>query len=326
MLPPFGDKLSDVSDRTFAGMPRYLRTLSSYYFMGPRRFFLKSELASDVFMAPWRFFLINVSIGAALAAALVLLLDVKAAKWDWDLYKDLFVFALIQDLLLLPCGLIAAWLAVQRVSVEPLLIAYANASAWRLVTMPAFIYIAAAIGHRHSSETLGLLALAVLVAYDVYLILGMAAHNFIEGRARWSFVILTTLFLALSQGAIAVAFLVPEGARNFMLAAMDERITGKDRQVWHCDNAVIEGNVEARGNDTLVYFEWGDTPAMGHTTRPRRYLDDGPAFEPLVNLHENTRYYYRIAVKSTYGVSHGKVETFVTSACNKPVAGSEEIE
>jgi hypothetical protein len=291
--------------------------------MGPRRFFLKSEVASDVFMAPWRFFLINISISAALA---VLLLNVNATKWDWDLYKDLFVFSLVQDVLLLPCGLIAAWLAVQRVSIEPLLIAYANASAWRLATIPAFIYIVGAMDQRHSSATLALLAVAVLLAYDVYLILGMAAHNFIEGRARWSFVILTILFLALSQGAIAVAFLVPEGARNFMLVAMDERITGKDHQVSHCDNAVIEGNVEARGNDTIVYFEWGATPALGHTTQPSRYLDDGPAYEPLVNLDENTKYYYRIAVKSTYGVSHGKVETFVTSACNKPVAGSEEIE
>lgn len=326
MLPSLGDTVTGVSEQTLATVPRYLHTLRSYIFLGSRRFFLQSEMSSEGFTAPWLFFLTNVSIGAALAAGLVLIFDDKATGWDWDLYKVLFISSLVQDVLLLPCGLIAAWFAVQRVTAETLLTAYAYASAWRIATMPAIIYIFAMIDGRASSALLFYFALAMLLAYYMYLILGMAAHNFIEGRPRWSFAILCTLFFGLSQTLLAFVVFVPEDARNFLFSVMAQRITGKDAKVFHCDNAVINGTVQARDGDAMVWFEWGDSPALGQTTPPRHYLDDGPAFEPLVNLCENTKYYYRIAVKSTYGVSHGKIVTFMTPPCNKPVAGSEQIE
>jgi hypothetical protein len=326
LLPPLGDALSGLSDRTFAAIPRYLRTLRSYIFLGPRKFFLRTEVAPDEFMSPWLFFLSNVSLGAALAAALVILLDVNAKGWDWDLYKDLFVFSLVQDVLLLPCGLIAAWFAVQRVSAETLLTAYAYASAWRLATMPSLVYILAGLDRRASSPSLFFIASATLLAYYLYLILGIAAHNFIEGRARWSFGVLTVFLFALFQILIVVVVIVPADARKFLVDATESRLYGSVEEVMHCDNAVITGHVMARRGDALVWFEWGDTPALGQRTPPRRYLADGPAFEPLVNLRAQTKYYFRIAVQGTHGMSYGKTDVFVTPDCAAPVAGSAEIE
>jgi hypothetical protein len=326
LFPPLGETLSGLSHETFAAIPRYLRTLRSYIFLGPRKFFLQSEVAPSRFMSPWPFFLANVSLGAALAATLAIALDAHETAWDWNLYKALLVVSIAQDVLLLPCALIAAWFALQRMSAETLLTAFAYASAWRLATMPSLVYVFAALDGRVSSAVLGYIALTMLLAYDVYLILGIAAHNFMEGRARWSFALLTVIFFTLLQGLIIFFFVVPADVREYLAKATAARLTGKDSKTVHCDNAVIEGQVTARGNDTLVWFEWGETAALGQRTSTRRYLDDGPAWEPIANLRANTKYYYRIAVKSTYGVSHGKTATFITPDCSTPVAGSEEIE
>lgn len=326
MLPPLGDTFSSLSEGTFAAIPRYLRTLRSYIFMGPRRFFLQSEVAPDQFMSPWTFFLTNVSLSAALAAGLVLVLDVNEPAWDWALYKILFVVSLSQDVMLLPCAFIAAWFAVQRISADTLLTPYAYASAWRVATMPALIYVFATLDRQASSRLLLYVALAMLLTYYLYLILGIAAHNFIEGRARWSFGILTVFFFGWFQVLVSFFIFVPEDARSYLTQSIENRITGRDSKVSHCDNAVINGNVKARGGDALVWFEWGDTPALGQRTPPRRYLDDGEAYEPLVNLRPNTKYYYRIALKSAHGVSHGRLVPFVTPSCDRPVTGSEDIE
>jgi hypothetical protein len=326
LLPPLGETLSGLSHETFAAIPRYLRTLRSYIFLGPRKFFLRSEVEPNRFMSPWPFFLTNVSLGAALAATLALALDVNGPAWDWDLYKALLLTSIAQDVLLLPCGLIADWFALQRMSAETLLTAFAYASAWRVATMPSLVYVFGMLDRRAASASLAYIALAVLLAYDVYLILGIAAHNFMEGRARWSFALLTVIFFALLQGLVIFVFVVPADAREYLADATALRFTGKDSKTMHCDNAVINGQVNARGNDTLMWFEWGETPALGQRTPTRRYLDDGDAWEPLVNLRANTKYYYRIAVKSSYGVSHGKTNTLTTPDCTTPVAGSEEIE
>jgi len=325
-LPLLDDVFSGLSAFTLAAIPRYLRTLRSYIFLGPRKFFLQSEVAPDTFMAPWSFFLVNVSLGAALAAAVEL--SASNGVWDWDFYEGWFFLSLVQDLLLVPCAFIAAWLLVQRVSAETLLTAFAYASAWRLASLPAIAYIVLPLAHRHKSALLGFAALAILLAYAVYLILGMAAHNFIEGRARLSLGILTILFVSLIEIVGVYAFGPSSEARSYLMESIYSRFTGEEHEtkVPHCDNAVLNGHVIARGGDALVWFEWGDTPAMTQRTRPRRYLDDSEVYEPIVNLRANTKYYCRIALHSAHGSSYGKVDTFLTADCSKPVVDSEEAE
>lgn len=326
LLLPLGDAFSGLSHQTLSAVPRYLRTLRSYIFLGPRKFFLRTEVAPDTFMAPWPFFLVNVSLGAALAAAVEL--SASNGVWDWDFYQGWFLLSLIQDLLLVPCAFIAAWLLLQRVSAETLLTAFAYASAWRLASLPAIAYIVLPLAHGHKSALLGFASLAILLAYAVYLILGMAAHNFIEGRARLSLGILTMLFVSMIEIGGIYTFGPSSEARDYLVESIYSRFTGDEPEskVPHCDDAVLNGHVIARGGDALVWFEWGDTPAMSQRTRPRRYLNDSQVYQPIVNLRANTKYYFRIALKSAHGVSYGKIDTFVTADCDKPVVDSEDSE
>src|SRR5205807_7207780 len=100
------------------------------YLLGPSQILSAIRSCARHIHAPWPFFLTNVSLGAALAAALTIVLDTHThtTAWNWDVYKGLFVASLLQDVLLLPCGFIAAWLLVQGVSAETLLTAFAYAS------------------------------------------------------------------------------------------------------------------------------------------------------------------------------------------------------
>ena len=320
MPPTFGETLSKVSEGMLEAVPKYLSTLGTYFRRGPRGLFLQAELTPERYMAPWVFFLANAAIGASLAVLVQESLTSGRAL-HLLVYRDWYELSLFSDLLFVPCGLIVAWLLVQRVSVRAVLCAFAYASAWRPLTLPALAYIFLAIDDHHSNKYFGLVALATLFAYEAYLIFGMAAHSFIEGPYRRSFVILTLVLGVETSIAIWFAILPTPTAWRDLLTSIDQNVNGTERRATaHCDSTIIEGTVQARGNDTLVWFEWGETPALGHRTPFRRYMEDGPAYEPLVNLQEHTRYYYRIAVKSTYGVSFGATDSFVTTDCYKPIS------
>jgi hypothetical protein len=320
MSPTFNDALAKVSEGTFEAVPKSLTTLWTYFTKGPRRLFLQAELSPERYMNPWAFLLANASIGASLAV-LVQESMTSEKTVQASAYRDWFEISLFCDLLFVPVGLIIAWLLVQRVSIRAVLSAFAYASAWRPLTLPALAYILLAADGNSGSEYVGLPALAVLFAYEAFLIVGMAAHSYIEGPYRRSFLILTFALGSFCSLSILFASLPTPAAWRTLLASIAENTNGTPhRATAHCDNTVLEGTVQARGYDTLVWFEWGETPALGQHTPMRRYVDDGPAFEPLVNLHEHTTYYYRIAVKSTYGVSFGETASFITADCYKPIS------
>jgi hypothetical protein len=320
MPPAFSETLAKVSEGTLEAIPKYLTTLWTYFTKGPRGLFLHAELSPERFMNPWAFLLVNASIGASLGV-LVQESMTPAQTVNSSVYQDWFEFSLLTDLLFVPAGLVVAWLLVQRVSVRALLSAFAYASAWRPLSVPALGYILLAIDGNSGNNYMGLLAFVTVLAYEVYLIVGMAAHSYIEGPYRRSFVILTLAIGTFCSSCIMFAQMPTPAAWRTLLKSIAEDAGGAPhRATAHCDNTVIEGTVQARGYDTLVWFEWGETPALGQHTSLRRYTDDGPAYEPLVNLREHTKYYYRIAVKSTYGVSYGETASFVTTDCYKPIS------
>jgi hypothetical protein len=83
------------------------------------------------------------------------------------------------------------------------------------------------------------------------------------------------------------------------------------------EQGMVRGDVDPRGLETEVWFEWGTTPGLSDpsTTPPQRI---GPALTSsmvqaeLSGLGEVTEYYYRVVARSEGGESRGEIRSFET--------------
>jgi hypothetical protein len=82
-----------------------------------------------------------------------------------------------------------------------------------------------------------------------------------------------------------------------------------------CRSAVVTGKVEVNGAQTIAWFEWGPTPALGNATLRQTLLEDSDIYQHLSDLTENTQYYYRLVAENANGRFEGKVVKFVTARC-----------
>jgi len=85
--------------------------------------------------------------------------------------------------------------------------------------------------------------------------------------------------------------------------------------VQSCRSAVINGKVVVNGAQTVAWFEWGPTPALGNATPRQTFREDSEIYQHLSDLTENTQYYYRLVAENADGRAEGKVVTFITSRC-----------
>ena len=86
-----------------------------------------------------------------------------------------------------------------------------------------------------------------------------------------------------------------------------------------CKSATINGGVQTSGVETLVWFEWGETPDLGHVTMKQRFTEDANYYQDIVDLKENTTYYYRAMASNINGtdIMMGRVNSFTTARCER---------
>ncbi len=74
----------------------------------------------------------------------------------------------------------------------------------------------------------------------------------------------------------------------------------------------INGYLELKGNDSAtVWFDWGETTALGHSTTRETFTEDSNFSQPIYGLTPNKTYYYRAMGTSEAGSDQGEIKTFI---------------
>ena len=93
-------------------------------------------------------------------------------------------------------------------------------------------------------------------------------------------------------------------------------------------SARVSGRVDPRGRGTVVWFEYGTTPALGSkTAETDAGFAQGASTQraTLTGLQPGTTYHYRIAARSDAGTSVGQTRSFRTSAGPLVVTGPARL-
>jgi hypothetical protein len=125
----------------------------------------------------------------------------------------------------------------------------------------------------------------------------------------WSKVI-SGIILAIGT-AVTAYFLFPHSANHLDTTKPHHSFVSR------CKRATIIGRVEPNGEETFAWFEWGETPDLGNVTKQQRFTDETEYYQDLIDLNENTTYFYRVVVANINGKSEGRVNSFTTIPCER---------
>ena len=96
----------------------------------------------------------------------------------------------------------------------------------------------------------------------------------------------------------------------------------KDATIIAKYSGLLGGAVNPSGSDTVVWFEYGTTPALGEEG-PVQAVGSGtgelPMAYALLTLNPDTTYYFRAGAENIYGVSYGQILNFRTLKSLAPV-------
>lgn len=85
--------------------------------------------------------------------------------------------------------------------------------------------------------------------------------------------------------------------------------------VANCTMATLAGFVVPNAEETWVWFDWGDTPELGNKTRRQLVTEERAVYQDIINLKENTSYWYTIHSSNPHGAGQGQVNSFTTAKC-----------
>ncbi len=100
--------------------------------------------------------------------------------------------------------------------------------------------------------------------------------------------------------------------------------TGSDTTVSN-STAVVTGSVNPNGAQTVYWYEYGRTTALG-TRTSEQTIGSGFTIIPtpgyITGLSASTLYYYRLSARNSFGTVNGTTRTFTTHASNPPPPGA----
>jgi|GEM_PF-7013836 len=130
----------------------------------------------------------------------------------------------------------------------------------------------------------------------------------------WSKVIGLIIFVvlvALTTGAIYIPRSPPTPAR-----LGNANVEQRHYSIPTCESVTLNGHVEPNGAETFVWFEWGETPDLGKVTIKQQFTDATDYYQVLIDLKENTTYFYRAMASNSNGTSVSRVLSFTTAQCS----------
>jgi hypothetical protein len=121
-----------------------------------------------------------------------------------------------------------------------------------------------------------------------------------------------TLPLTVAVATVALAGLAPAVAQAAKPAVSNTQATNVS-----FSSAVLTGDVNPAGGETVASFQYGPTPALGATT-PLTPVGNGvhavPFSAPITGLTPATKYSFRLVATGASGTTNGPVRTFTTPA------------
>jgi hypothetical protein len=126
----------------------------------------------------------------------------------------------------------------------------------------------------------------------------------------WSKVI-SGIILAIG-GVITAYFFLPSST----LSSHDST-KSHHSYVQSCKSATLYGHIIPNGEETFVWFEWGETPDLGNVTKQQRFTDETNYYQHLVDLKESTTYFYITIALNSNGRGEGRVNSFTTARCER---------
>jgi len=156
--------------------------------------------------------------------------------------------------------------------------------------------------------------------------LGMASVTMISfvpmhGRYAWRTIVATFLTMLVASYCVVVALSYSANDEYTVhpldpFAKLQSRLLSQRTfGVTDCGTVVITGWVTPNGNDTAVWFEWGDTPNLNNVTITRHFTKASDLEQELAGLKADTIYYYRLVGSSDSGSFKGQIHSFRTAHC-----------
>ena len=105
-------------------------------------------------------------------------------------------------------------------------------------------------------------------------------------------------------------------------------VTDLDAELLDASSARLQGWVDAMGVPATVYFEWGQSPALGNTTDVQtvNVTEDSYHSQVINNLQPGIAYYHRMVVSNDWTTVFGETQILTIPVAAAPVATTQSAD
>jgi hypothetical protein len=295
--------------------------------VGPRRFAQEVRTSKHAYLKPFQFVVISLVISAVSAftvAAFMLVGSARETLFHIGVLGCLVITVGIwlENLFLIAAAKLATFVLGISAPISDLLDGYCYAS----VLFPLFIIAteAALLGRgKAASVEVAIVSVVQLVFLGLACV---AMTSFVSMHPRYSWrtsfgTFAIVMILSFAILAITDQLETPDFYEVHPLSAA-ERVLEHSFLAPHfslptCDSVTLIGDnqVNDAHDEVTVWFEWGETPALGNITVTQRFTTSTTYYQLVRGLKANTTYYYRSVGSSKNGSSKGQIISFTTSKC-----------
>lgn len=295
----------------------------------PRKFAQIIRTSKHSYLTPFQFLVVSLVISGVSAftvAAFVLAGSARETLFHIGILGCLAIIAGIwlENLVVIGAAKLAAFALGISAPLSDLLDGYCYAS----VLFPLFIISMEGAVLGPDQPSLAAIVIAGLVQLVFLGLACVAMTSFVSMHPRyfWRASLGTFLiFIVASYVALATIdqFGRPGHYEVHPLSAAKQRLENSFLAPTHsppegeCDGATLNGDVQVNDNhdEITVWFEWGQTAALGNITVTQRFTANARYSQQLEGLKENTTYYFRTVGSSKNGSFKGRVFSFTTPHC-----------
>jgi hypothetical protein len=280
--------------------------------------------SANTYLKPFPFLVVSLVISGVFAftvAAFILVGTERKMLFHLGILGCIAIIVAIWlvNLVLIAAAKVAAFALGVSASFSDLLDGYCYAS----VLFPLVIVATevAALGQAQPSVS-SLLVLFVIQLLFLALAC-VAMTSFVPMHPRYFWRISLGTFLIMVAGSYVAFDIIddfdrPEGyvVQSPRARLEDSFLAPNDFYDQHCSSVTLIGkHMETDGAEWTVWFEWGETRALGNITVTQRFSRNSSYEQLIAGLKENKTYYYRAVGSSKNGSFKGRVFSFTTARC-----------
>jgi hypothetical protein len=293
-----------------------------------RQFAQVIQTNKHAYLKPFQFLVISLVISGVSAftvAAFVLAGSEREALFHLGFLGCLAIilFIWLENLVLVVAAKLAAFALGISAPLTDLLDGYCYAS----ILFPFFIVTTELVVLRHQQPSLIALVVAGVVQLIFVGLACIAMTSFVNMHPRytWRVSLGTFLIMVVSSYMVLTAIDQIESPDSYIvhpLSSATHRLESSflapsDFSVSECRGVTLNGDVQVNEHhdEITVWFEWGQTPALGNITVTQRFTANANYHQQLAGLKENTKYFFQSVGSSKNGSFRGRLFSFTTARC-----------